>query len=79
MGSTPTTTTVDVDAARELISAALSTYAEVVSDQLDRSDDPAADQSDLVLLAELAGNVTGWTHTTRLREFLQAHAPRAAA
>ena len=78
MGPTPTTTA-DVAAARELISAALSTYAEVVADQLDRSDDPATDQLDLALLAELAGNVTGWTHTTRLREFLQTHTPKAAA
>lgn len=33
---------------------------------------------DRELLTAMAANVTGWTHTTRLREFVEAHAPKAA-
>jgi hypothetical protein len=55
------TTTRDVDVARQLVADALQAVA------LDHHEDP-----DTVALAKvMSENVRGWTHTTRLREFLE--------
>jgi hypothetical protein len=77
--STPTTepaTTVSPNDARRLVAAALQLFVHHWTDQLEaraiQLDIPAIN-ADLDLASVLADNVTGWTHTTRLREFLETH------
>lgn len=56
------TAVVDVDQARDLVAAILSEYVANAG--------PEVESDELELAAALAANVKGWTHTTRLRDFL---------
>lgn len=60
--------------ARRLIAAALNRFADHFAQQLEENGglfDEAAVTRDIAFARTFAGNVTGWTHTTRLREFLE--------
>lgn len=59
------------DSARRLLVAALNQAADDFS-ELGSFEHDEAVRLDVALLRTMADNVTGWTHTTRLREFLQA-------
>lgn len=66
----------DLLEARELVARALAHYADFLADadasastSRDTSDDEIA--SEYSLLRQMAADVTGWTHTTRLRDFLR--------
>lgn len=61
--------------ARRLVAAALNRFADHFAQQLEDNAglyDEAAVTRDIAFARTLAGNVTGWTHTTRLREFLES-------
>lgn len=60
---------VSPESARRLLVAALNTAADKY-DELDTEDEAVC--LDIALLRTMADNVTGWTHTTRLREFLES-------
>ncbi len=55
------TPAVDVDAARQLVADALQAVAR------DQHEDPHT----VALATAMSENVRGWTHTTRLRDFLE--------
>lgn len=64
MATTPATSSTvepDVDEVRDLVTLALKRYA---------ATGPSVTPSERALLEAMAANPTGWTHTTRLREFL---------
>lgn len=63
------------DNVRRLVATALQQYADRLHDKA--ADDPGAYDLDSVIpdiawAHALADHVTGWTHTTRLREYLEA-------
>ena len=63
------------DNARRLVAAALQHYADHWHDQLEQRPDDLEVGSVITEVAwarALADHVTGWTHTTRLREYLDA-------
>lgn len=60
---------VTTESARRLLVAALNTAADKYAD-LDTDD--VAVRHDVALLRTMADDVTGWTHATRLREFLES-------
>lgn len=62
---------VTTESARRLLVAALNTAADRYTD-LDLVQDEAV-RLDVALLRAMADNVSGWTHTTRLREFLESN------
>jgi len=81
--STKTNTYVARDHARSLASTALGRYADFIQSQITKGeqespspeawrDSPSrvAWEADVALLRKMADNVPGWTHTTRLTEFL---------
>lgn len=75
MNSTSTTTTplaVSVDDARDLVEKALNAYAKTLAAECGGLVDVTPHLRSMNLALHMADNVRGWTHTTRLREFLEA-------
>lgn len=69
------TTTATPGNARQLVATALTLFADVWTGKLEAAPDAldlASVTRDIALARTMASNTTGWTHTTRLREFLDS-------
>lgn len=62
------------DNARQLVAAALVAFADQHEARLDVSDESVV--RDVALARSMAAHMTGWTHTTRLRDFLASQTAR---
>lgn len=70
--TTASSLAVSVDDARDLVERALSAFAKTLAAEVGGQVDVTPYLRDMNLALHMADNVKGWTHTTRLREFLEA-------